>query len=329
MIGHEWAEQLLAQHICHGDLRHAYLITGSPGTGRRSLAIELAKAVNCLNPPAPGDFCDECRACKQLSKLQQPDLSIVESESEGAMIKVDQVRQLQHSLSLAPYEAKYRVALLRNFQLANASAQNALLKTLEEAPQKVILILTADSAENLLPTIASRCEILRLRPLPIEALERALVERWSFTEQDANLYAHLSGGRPGLALGLSADKAALERRAHWLDDLVHLFDMNLRQRFVYSETINRVKDLLRMELQTWMTYMRDLYLVRSGSDSPLTNIDRRSELEQISASLTQSTILDTISAMQNALEAIELNANLRLATDVLMLEIPVANSRHD
>jgi len=322
LFGHEWAEQLLAQHIRHGDLRHAYLITGAPGVGRRSLALELAKAVNCQNPPSPGEFCDECRVCRQLSRLQQPDLSVVESETEGAMIKVDQVRQLQHSLSLAPYEARYRIALLLNFQLANANAQNALLKTLEEAPRQVILILTADSAENLLPTISSRCEILRLRPLPVEIHERALIERWKFSPQDAHLFAHLSGGRPGIALNLIADKPALEKRSAWLDDLVHLFDMNLRERFAYSESINRARDPLRSEMQTWLAYLRDLYLIRSGSDAPLTNIDRSAELAQLSSFFSLQQILSAMEAIQNSLEALELSANLRLLTDSLMLDLP-------
>ena len=322
LIGHDWAEQLLAQNIRHGDLRHAYLITGAPGTGRRSLALELAKAANCLNPPAPGDFCDECRICRQLSNLQQPDLSIIESETEGAMIKVDQVRQLQHSLSLAPYEAKFRVALLRNFQLANANAQNALLKTLEEAPRQVILILTADSAENLLPTISSRCEILRLRPLAIDALETALVKRWKLDPDEAHLFAHLSGGRPGIALQLNTDRPALEKRSGWLDDFARLFGLNLRERFAYSETINRTRDPLRSELQIWMTYARDLYMVRSGSNAPLTNIDRSTELGKLGTSFTQTQLLAIIEALQNSLEALELNANLRLLTDTLMLDLP-------
>lgn len=324
LIGHEWAEQLLAQHIRHGDLRHAYLITGAPGTGRRSLAIELAKAVNCQDPPSPGEFCDECRTCKQLSKLQQPDLSVIESETEGAMIKVDQVRLLQHSLSLAPYEAHYRVALLRNFQLANANAQNALLKTLEEAPPQVLLILTADSAENLLPTISSRCEILRLRPLSITVLERALVQRWKFSPEDAHLFSHLSGGRPGIALTLSADKQALEKRKVWLDDFVRLFEMNLRERFAYSESINRTRDPLRSALQTWLTYSRDLYLVHSRSSSPLTNADHEAELQQLTSAFSQSDILGTMKALQDSLEALEQNANLRLLTDTLMLDLPAS-----
>ena len=178
LIGHDWAAKILKQHLKKGDLHHAYLFTGAPGVGRRSLALEFAQAINCTQPPSPGEACGTCSICKQIARMQQADLHIIAPEIEGGMIKVDQIRELQRSLILSPYEAKYRIALLLNFHRANANAQNALLKTLEEAPRKVILLLTADSAESLLPTISSRCEILRLRPTGIDSLAAALEERF-------------------------------------------------------------------------------------------------------------------------------------------------------
>lgn len=325
LLGHEWAESLLREHIQRDELRHAYLFTGAPGTGRRSLALELAKAVNCQKPPSPGEYCDDCRVCKQINKLQQPDLSIVEAEAEGAMIKVDQVRELQHSLSLAPFEARYRVALLRNFHLANANAQNALLKTLEEAPRQVILLVTADSAENVLPTIASRCEILRLRPLAVPALEQALVQRWSFINEDARLYAHLAGGRVGRAISLAADSNAQELRKNWLDDLVRLFGLNIRDRFALTDSISRSRDQLRPELQNWLTYARDLFLVSTDTSTPLTNIDREGEIRQLASRLGPDAILGLMKSLQFSLEALDQNANLKLLVDNLLLDLPQMN----
>ena len=153
------------------------------------------------------------------------------------MIKVDQVRALQRSLSLTPYEARYRIALLLNFQSANANAQNALLKTLEEAPRQVILLLTADAPENLLPTIASRCEILRLRPVAVEVLEEALRTRWQLEPERARLLASLSNGRAGLALRMAADPSLLEKRAGQVEEFLRLLPLNRRERFAAAEAL--------------------------------------------------------------------------------------------
>src|SRR5512138_2202202 len=123
LTGHRWAVDLLRRHVANGEARHAYLFAGPPGVGRRSLALRFAQALNCTDPPAPGEFCGKCRDCRQIQSMQHPDLAVVEAEAEGSMLKVNQVRAVQHALSLKPYQSKYRVALFLRFQEANANAQ--------------------------------------------------------------------------------------------------------------------------------------------------------------------------------------------------------------
>lgn len=325
LLGHEWAENLLRSHIARDDARHAYLLTGAPGVGRRSLALEFASALNCQQPPAPGDYCSTCRVCRQTAAMQLPDLSLVSPESDGGMIKVGQVRELQHTLSLTPYEARYRVALLLNFQLANASAQNALLKTLEEAPPRVILLLTADSADSLLPTISSRCEILRLRPVPVEILENTLITRWGIAAEDARLYAHLSSGRPGLARQMAADPAMLEKRRGWLDEFLRLLPLNRRERFAAAENLARNRDQLRLMLQIWLSFTRDIFLAVNGMEEKVVNLDYAADSARIAGSLPQKRTLGMVNTLVLGLENLEANANLRLLLDNILLEIPCIN----
>ena len=144
--------------------------------------------------------------------MQHADLAVIQAEERGGSLKVDQVRELQYSLALAPYEARYRIALLLRFEEATTSAMNALLKTLEEPAPQVILLLTAESGESLLPTIVSRCEILRLRPLPAAQVMQGLNDRWGIEQEQAQLAAHVSGGRPGYALQLCQEPVQLEMR---------------------------------------------------------------------------------------------------------------------
>lgn len=104
MIGHEWAVSLLAEHVAQGRERHAYLLTGPAGVGRRTLALRFAQALNCTQPLVPGQPCRKCPSCKRIEQMVHPDLSLVEAEREGQILKIDQIRELQHTLSLAPYE---------------------------------------------------------------------------------------------------------------------------------------------------------------------------------------------------------------------------------
>jgi DNA polymerase-3 subunit delta' len=160
---------------------------------------------------------------------------------------VDQIREVQRTLNLKPYQSQYRVAVFLRFQEANDNAANALLKTLEEAPAHAILILTADTPEQLLPTINSRCEILRLRPLPIEAVTADLIER-GLDEDRARLLAHISGGRPGFARKLVDDVTVLEKREERLNDLQTLLPAARVEKFSYAEKLAKDKDVMRQTI---------------------------------------------------------------------------------
>ena len=318
LLGHEWAVDMLRKH---DGLRHAFLLAGPPGLGRGTLALRLAQALNCERPIAPGEPCGICRDCKQIEEQRHPDLAVIQAESEGGILKVDQVREVQHALSLKPYQSKFRVAIFLRFQEANDNAANALLKTLEEAPAHAVLILTADNPEQLLPTIVSRCEILRLRPLPVEAIEADLRGR-GVDEERARLISHISGGRPGYARRLSKDATLLEKREERLNDLQTLLPAARVEKFTYAEKLAKDKDSMRQTILTWLSYWRDVMLRVAQAETPLINVDRNMEIEFLAGRLDLSTARRVVSDLEDGLDKLERNVNSRLLAEVLLLDWP-------
>jgi len=321
LTGHEWAVDMLKKHVVNGTTRHAYLFSGPPGLGRRTLALRFAQALNCTTPVSAGVPCGRCRDCKQIESMQHPDLTIIQADSEGGTLKVDQIREARKSLTLKPYMAKFRVAIFLRFQEANDNAANALLKTLEEAPSYAVLILTADNPEQLLPTIVSRCEVLRLRPLSIEEVKKDLTSRGVENEQ-ARLVAHIAGGRPGYARRLVGDDDLLDKREERLNDMLTLLPASRVEKFAYADKLSRDKDSMRQAILFWLSYWRDVMLRTAQANTPLVNIDRNMEIEDLASRMDLSSARLVVSGLENALEKMDRNVNARMLAEVLLLDLP-------
>ena len=321
LTGHEWAVDMLKKHIVHETTRHAYLLAGPPGLGRRTLAVRFAQALNCPTPVETGIACGVCRDCKQIESMKHADLTIVQSDSEGGILKVDQIREARKTLILKPFMSKYRVALFLRFHEANDNAANALLKTLEEAPSYAVLILTADNPEQLLPTILSRCEVLRLRPLRVGEVQKALEGRGVETSR-ARLIAHISGGRMGYAIRLIENDTLLERREERLNDLLTLLPASRVEKFAYADKLSKDKDAMRQTISFWLSYWRDVMLRAAQAETPLVNVDRNLEIENLAGKMDLSSARTVVGGLENALEKLERNVNPRLLAEVLLLDLP-------
>jgi DNA polymerase-3 subunit delta' len=196
-----------------------------------------------------------------------------------------------------------------------------LLKTLEEPPSKVILVLTADRSESLLPTIISRCQVLNMRLLPTEQIVAALRTR-GIDRERAWLLGHLAQGRIGWALASSHDGRGLVRRDGILKELSNLGTGTCTLRFAWAERLSQDPDQARDVLRVLGSWWRDVLLLASGSGVQITNVDHRAQLDEWAARHDVATAQRTLNSIRKAAWCLEHNVNRRLALEVLMLDMP-------
>lgn len=326
IVGHEWAVQLLGHAVVQDRVGHAYLITGPAHIGRTTLARVFAQALNCTADPAERP-CGQCRACRLIAADRHPDVRLVEPETTDRgtrSIKIEQIRGLQQDLNLSAYEARHKVAILRDFDAAVPSAANAFLKTLEEPPAGVVLLLTAADADRLLPTIASRCHTIALRPIAPELIEETLSTAHNVPDEKARLLAHVADGRLGWAIAASRDEDLVTERAAQLDLLDQALATTRVGRFALADKLARKPDQVLALLRTWLSWWRDLSLLTYGRQEleHLSNIDRQQQLYLRAQHWTTQQVLRGLSQTNAAIWQLEHNANTRLVLENMMLAYP-------
>jgi len=239
-------------------------------------------------------------------------------------LKIGEVRSLQRDLSLSPHEGRWRVAVLSDFERATVEAANALLKTLEEPPAQVTLVLTATEADVLLPTIVSRCQVLSLRPLSTSVVKDALISHWDAHPTQADLMAHLSNGRLGWAVRALEDETLLTHRNEHLDNLDSLMSKGRVERLAYAADLSRDPALVKEVLALWLGWWRDVLLLASGSHVAITNLDRKAMLHQQAGQVTIRQAQRMVAQLRSTTKNIDQNVNARLALEVLLLSLPSA-----
>jgi DNA polymerase-3 subunit delta' len=316
VVGHEWAVDLLRQSLTAGKQSHAYLFVGPRQVGKRTLAKSFAQALLCQGADAP---CGACRSCQLVERDRHPDVQLIEPGEDS--IKIDEIRDVLRSVTLSPVEASHRVLIISRFDQATPSAANALLKTLEEPPSTVVLLLTANRTDQLLPTIVSRCQVIPLRLLPVSEVVAVLRER-GLDQERAELLGSLSQGRIGWALSAARDERVLLDREKALEGIISMAHGSYVERFAWAESLSRKPERVDDMLRTLASWWRDVLLVAAGSGAPIANVDRKATLVEWADRYDIEMIKDALRSIHDTVWRIERNANLRLALEVLMLDLP-------
>ena len=345
-VGQDHLLRQLNAGLQAGRVGHAYLLAGPPHVGKMTLALDLAAAVNCAvasgqqSPPMFADDADTdaagpcglCEPCSRIRRGVYADLNVVAVGGDPRVptrISIEQVREAEGFLSVTPVEGGWKVIIFDGAETLSAGqseSANALLKTLEEPPERVLLLLLTTSEDAILPTIRSRCRLLSLRPMSGAALADYLVSQHNAEPDYANWLARLARGCPGWAINALADPATLESRSEELDRIVESVAAPLDRRFAYASALGGAfsgdRESVRQTLYLWQGWWRDLLLVKEGVPEHVQNTDRRAELERFAAGIPSPAIVTLLRRIHSTLAALDANANPRLALERMMLDVP-------
>jgi DNA polymerase III subunit delta' len=313
---------LLSHSLETNAVAHAYLLVGPRHVGKGTLALNLAQALNCDGPEVP---CGQCRSCRRILDGKHADVTIIGLGS-GTEIGIDDIRGLQRLANLPPYEGKCKVFIIDEAEYLSTEAANALLKVLEEPPQKVVWLLLAAEEQRLLPTIISRCQRLELKPVPSERAQDVLINSYNIDAEKARLLTRLCHGCFGWALSALTSDDILEQRARRITSLFSLLTADLGQRFAYAQEMASQFSQDRRAgaevMETWLDWWHDLMLIKGGCREAIINADCEVALEKQARALSLSEIKEFLANLCLLQEEITNNVNPRLAMEWLMLSLP-------
>jgi DNA polymerase III subunit delta' len=336
LLGNRRAKEILKRMLAQGRVPGALLFAGEEGVGKKLFALELARALNCRRS-AGVEACGECPACVRVGRVdypagndkddykkliwsEHPDVGMVLPYNRS--VYVHAIRDLERETNFRPVEGRARVFLVEDADRLSESSSNALLKTLEEPHATSHLILLTSRPAGLLPTIRSRCQIVRFSPLSAEEIEQHLTAGRKRAGQEARLSARLARGRLGVALSIDLD-AYRERREQMLGILDALATTGDRSRLLRAaEQLGdaKNKDDYEPSLDLLETLIRDLWLLALKADGALlVNEDARDRLARMSAHLRPARASRWLSRVEELRAQLAVNVNRKAATDALFL----------
>jgi DNA polymerase III subunit delta' len=345
LIGHEDALAWLRRALQTDRLAHAYLITGPRSVGKRTFALEIAQALNCQAPDVAERPDHTCQHCRLIQRGVHPDVRVVRRAPERRMISMrpsaaggpareysDNVFFIQSDAQLKPVMGRAKVYVIVNAEELAEDAGNRLLKTIEEPPPFVVFLLTAVERGGVLPTIASRCQEIRLRPAPRATLAAALVASGTAPERAEQLAA-LAGGRQGWAVSAARESTLFEQQQTYARQLVDALggsrlERLLRARALAERWATR-PEVVRETLRVWMSWWRDVMLVQLGLLDRVVHLEagERAALTHAAELIDRPTARQAAARIQQTLADLDTNVNARLALDLLLLRLPTVPSR--
>ena len=322
VVGHKNIIQYIGNAVTSGAISHAYILNGERGSGKKLLANLFAMSLQCQNRDEDGDACGKCQSCKQAVSGNQPDIIRVTHE-KPTTISVDDIReQVNNDIQIKPYSSPYKIYIIPEADMMSVQAQNALLKTIEEPPEYAVIILLTENAETLLPTIRSRCVMLKLRNIKDQLVKKYLMEQMEIPDYKADVCVAFAQGNMGKAIALATSEYFNEIKEEAVHLLRNIDDMQVEELMGAVKKCSAYKMNISDYMDVIAIWYRDVLIYKATK-----NVDRvvfSDQMRYIKDRAKKSSyegIENILEGLEKAKARLKANVNFELTMELLLLTI--------
>ena len=320
VVGHKDILKYISSAVENNRVSHAYILNGERGSGKKMLANLFAMTLLCET--GDNEPCGKCHSCKQAESGNHPDIIRVTHEKPNS-ISVDDIRtQVNNTVDIKPYQGPYKVYIIPQADMMTPQAQNAILKTIEEPPSYAVFLLLTENAETLLPTINSRCVMLKLRNIKDTLIKKYLMENLEIPDYKADMCTAFAQGNMGRAIMLANSDHFNEIREEAVQLLKHISEMELNEIVAAVKNISVYKLEITDYLDIIMIWYRDVLLYKATKD--MDKVVFKDQLQSIKEQARKSSyegIELILESLEKAKARLKANVNFDLVMELLFLTI--------
>ena len=317
IIGNQDAKMYFEKAVRENQLSHSYIFEGAYGIGKNTFAIELAKFILCErkeNSP-----CNECQSCLMINSQNHPD--VIHIEKDTKITKVETIREnIVREMEVKPYQSDYKIIIVKSADSISIQGQNAMLKTIEEPPSYGIIILICENISSLLPTIKSRCIVVRFNPINSEEMKEYLQDR-GITGVQQKVFEKISNGSIGVINDILEDETYLEVRRKSIDYLKRLEKAQIIELYDIVKELTDDKENIERILEFWLLWYHDLAVVKATNTNDLYYKDYEQQLLDMSYKLTYNKVSQNIEFIKSAILDIRQNIYSTFVIENLLLKL--------
>lgn len=318
IIGNEDAKNYFKKAVEEKQLSHSYIFEGAYGVGKNTFALELAKFILCEQKE--GDKpCNECKSCSMINASTHPD--VIHIEKDTKITKVETIREnIVREMDIKPYQSDYKIIIVKAADSMSIQGQNAILKTIEEPPSYGIIILVCENLASLLPTIKSRCIVVRFNPIDKEQIRHYLQSK-GINGIQQEVFEQLSNGSIGVINDILQDETYLEIRKQSINYLSRLEKAQIMEIYEIVKEITDDKENIERLLEFWLLWYRDIAVVKATNSGNLYYKDYQQQLLDMSSKLTYNKVSQNIEFIKNAILDIRQNIYSTFVIENLLLKL--------